>query len=105
MTPLARLLHRALERLLGRWREGPRTPARLVLTVEDFAAYHPGATREEWMLFAAKSIDGAYRAGYARGFEADARFGFGGRHPSPEFLADLEEGEGWRDSPPIRFYR
>lgn len=100
-TPFGRFVRHLLERLLDRWSEGPGTPSRLLEQADDFHALYPGATREEWATFATRAIDGAYRAGFVAGFETDVRTGFGRRHPSPEFLADLEE-PGWRNSPEFK---
>jgi hypothetical protein len=102
VTTLGRFLRRALERFLGLWREGPVTPSRFFEQVEDFRAFYPDATVDDWAGFAANLADNAYAAGYARGFEADLRQGFSHRHPSPSLIADTEE-PGWRDSPPVEF--
>ena len=102
MTPFARLCHHLLERFAGRWHEGPSTPQRLLDLPDGSLGFYPNATRDEWREFARRAIDNAYRAGFARGYEADLRQGFGRRYPSPDYLADVEEPD-WRDGPPISF--
>jgi hypothetical protein len=69
MTPVARLFRNAIEKLLGRFYEGPSAPERLSEQVVAFAVMNPGATREEWAIFATRLAVGSYRDGFTRGFE------------------------------------
>jgi hypothetical protein len=69
VTRFGRLVRNLIERWLKRYYEGPLPPRRLDQMVVVFANMHPKATRAEWVLFAARHADEAYRTGWVRGFE------------------------------------
>ena len=102
MTPLAKLARGILERLLGRFYEGPEPPARLGEMVVAFANDHPRATRGEWVWFCRQHAAECYRSGYTRGVERAER-DFWNAMPSvlPEEVAD-ELDPDWRWQPDIR---
>lgn len=58
-----------LEKMLGRWEEGPEPPQRVADMVIAFAGANPRATRKEWADFAAAHAGEAWRTGYFRGLE------------------------------------
>ena len=58
-----------IERLLGRYYEGPEPPRRLGQATRSFAKLHPGATVGEWVRFAETMAAESYRSGYIRGLE------------------------------------
>lgn len=99
MTPLARLVRKAAQKVAGVWYEGPKPPQRISKLVLDFAHLHPEATRREWVVFAAKLGQQCYRDGFTRGFENVER----DPDPSylelpPELVADAHD-EQWRARP------
>jgi hypothetical protein len=102
MTPVGRIFRNFLERLLGRFHEGPRLPARFLETAEDFRTRF-AATEKDWAAFAVGLAQAAYRDGYVRGFECSERWEKPwARTPTPDQIADAEE-EDWRSSPPHRW--
>lgn len=68
MTPVAKFFADLKEKLFGRYYEGPAAPQRLRFMVVEFAN-HTRATKEDWVEFATKLAEEAYRTGYQRGFE------------------------------------
>lgn len=73
MTPFGRWVRDKAEKLLERFYEGPEPPPRLREYAILFANGHRHATRAEWLEFAAELADEAYRSGYTRGYERQAR--------------------------------
>lgn len=69
MTPAARFFRNLLERLLGKYHEGPEPPVRLAEEARLFAVSFPGASSEEWERFASALAAKAYREAWTRGFE------------------------------------
>lgn len=93
----------ALERILGRYREGPRLPLRFVEVAERYWASSDERVPREWLAFAIGLASSAYRDGYVRGFESSERWERPwSSSPSPEDIADAEE-PGWRTTAPHRF--
>ncbi len=72
MSP-KRIVSDVLEKILGRFYEGQRTPRRFLEGPAAFAKAAPSASAAEWAAAAEQMIDDAYRAGYVRGLEADRR--------------------------------
>lgn len=68
-TRFKRFLRRWFERLLNEFYEGPTPPARIEQGVRVFAALNPGATVGDWVDFAARHAEEAYRSGHVRGLE------------------------------------
>lgn len=98
MTILARWARDLLERLLGRFREGPDTPRRLLEEPRLFRALSPEApTEEEWEAFAKRLIDFAYRQGYVRGFHWAERSWDGPEKDPGELLAELSADPAWAE--------
>ena len=97
MTPFARLLRNAAQKVAGVFYEGEQPPERLGQLVEDFAAWHPKAPPEEWKAFARGLAEEAYRTGYARGFERAERVP-GDALPQlpPELVADNIDPGWWQ---------
>lgn len=62
-----------LERMAGKFYEGPPVPVRFAETVQAFACANKHATREDWARFATRLAAGAYRDGFVRGYEWTAR--------------------------------
>ncbi len=87
MTRLSRFLRNLLERVLGRYYEGPRPPPRLAEEVRFFRAFKPLATPEEWERFAVSLAGRSYRDGFVRGNEWLER-SWEGPAVSPERLAE-----------------
>lgn len=73
MTVIRRKLRDILERLLGRFYEGPRPPPRIREEVGLFALMHPHASAEDWAEFAVRFAENCYRDGFVRGFEQSER--------------------------------
>lgn len=73
MNPVARFLRSTLERLAGVFYDGPEPPPRLRDEVLIFRLMHPGASLLEWVEFASTQAESAYRAGFTRGTEWQAR--------------------------------
>ena len=70
LSRLGRLFRDLLERLLGRYREGPEPPPRIAEEARFFRSLAREApTEEEWEAFAAGLADRAYRDGFTRGIE------------------------------------
>ena len=88
-------LARVIEKVLGRFYEGPSIPERFENGVVEFANRHPHATRKDWSLFALEHASNAYEAGYVRGVERSER---DYQHPvtAPEVIADALDPH-WRD--------
>ena len=61
------------EKLIGRYYEGPSPPVRLAEQVVAFGAGNPTASREEWAVFVTRLVQSAYRDGFTRGREWEAR--------------------------------
>jgi hypothetical protein len=76
-----------LEKLLGRFYEGPKMPLRLSDLVVAFANMYPRATRAEWVRFAQSHASVCYQAGYVRGIESSER-DYQEPETPPEVLAD-----------------
>jgi hypothetical protein len=101
MTFAKRLLVRLLERLLGKYEEGPTAPSRFGEVVLEYVRDCPRATRQEWVDFATRHACTAYREGYVRGYE------WCDRDPrrmepemEPEALMDVIDPAGeWRRNP------
>ncbi len=74
MTRLGRFFRNLLERLLDRFHEGPLPPVRIGEEVRLFAALHPDADKTDWIRFATRNANRAYRDGFTRGFEYSERF-------------------------------
>ena len=101
MTRFVALLHRAVERWLGRHYEGPEPPRRLAEIVRHFARLRPRAMQREWIEFAAEHARECYRTGYLRGLEWAER-DLDRREPTvdPEDLVRaLDPGGTWLDEP------
>lgn len=62
-------LRKMVERVLGRFYEGPEPSDRYAEQVFAFRRFYPRATAEEWASFASNLASNAYRDGYVRGFE------------------------------------
>lgn len=95
------VLNHFLEKMLGRYREGPNPPSRLDVMVDVYAAGNPNATVGEWAAFAKELAGEAYRSGYQRGYE------YIERDPEswmpdvpPEDVMDQFDPD-WRWSPPV----
>lgn len=88
-------LRNVVEKLLGRFYEGPTLPERFEHGVVEFANRHPNATRKEWATFAKEHASIAYEAGYVRGYERSERDYQHPRTP-PEAIADATDPQ-WRD--------
>lgn len=73
MTRLGRFVHRLLERLLDRWREGPDAPRRIREEALLYRHHYPNATHAEWERFAVRLAENAYRDAFVRGFEWNER--------------------------------
>lgn len=69
MRPLRTQARELLERMLGRFFEGPDAPERLEEHVELFRKLNPAASSREWASFATRLASTAYQDGYTRGFE------------------------------------
>lgn len=68
LTILGRFFRDLIEWLLGRFREGPETPPRLLEEPRLFRALASETpTEEEWEAFAQRLADHAYQAGFVRG--------------------------------------
>lgn len=93
MTRAGRFFRNLVERLLGRYYEGPPPPRRLEEQVRLFAVYYPRATRAEWTEFATRIAATAYRDGFVRGYEWQER-GWEGPRIDPEVLAE-ERSHDW----------
>lgn len=100
MTPFGKFLKNLAEKAVGRFYEGPEAPLRLRDMVTAFANDHPRATKGEWVEFAAKLAEEAYKSGYVRGFEYTERTFDWRDDVPPEVLADWidpswkEDGRG-----------
>jgi hypothetical protein len=96
MTILGRAVRRLLERLLGRWHEGPRPPRRYQDAARAYRLMRPYAQAEQWEAFAVALAERAYREGWMRGFEwAEREFPKGPElapaepdGPQPSFLLE-----------------
>lgn len=101
MTPLARAARNLVERVKGRFYEGPTPPTRLRDMAAAFANAHPRATRAEWLEFAARHAEEAYRSGHTRGVEWAER-DLERRDPATDPERRMyDEGHGfdWLDEP------
>ncbi len=58
-----------LERLLGRFKEGPPVPPRYAQSAQLFGVYNRGASAYEWRAFAVTLAQNAYRDGFMRGYQ------------------------------------
>lgn len=87
MTRAGRWLVRQLERLLGRYYEGPTPPRRLAEEARLFRVMYPCAGPDEWEAFAARLAASSYRDGFVRGFEWNER-DWSGPADDPERLAE-----------------
>jgi hypothetical protein len=101
VTPFAKFLKRASERLFGTFEEGPTPPARLRQMVVEFLNANPRLTRREVAEFAGQLADNCYRAGYARGWESTVRDPHAPwRALPPELVADAHDPD-WRWRPAL----
>jgi hypothetical protein len=101
VTPVARFIKKAAEKIASRYYEGPQPPERLLAQVGEFANLNPRATRAEWAEFARKLAAAAYRDGYQRGYEWVER----DEEPTykrlpPELIAEQDDPD-WQWSPPL----
>lgn len=95
LTPIARWLRRLWQRAFGTFYEGPSAPPRLRQMVRIFEEQHPFATRADYLDFAAKHAEEAYRTGYVRGLEWSERDVERAPEPvDPEQVLE-EERHGW----------
>jgi hypothetical protein len=62
-------LIRLLEKMLGRFKEGPPPPPRYAQSAQLFGVYHRGASAYEWRAFAVTLAENAYRDGFMRGYQ------------------------------------
>ena len=69
MTRAGRMFRNLLERLLGRYYEGPEPPQRIGQNVSAFATLNPRATVGDWMDFTTRYASECYRSGHVRGLE------------------------------------
>lgn len=68
MTLLARFIRDLLERLLGRFHEGPEPPKRITEQARLFRSLaRETPTEDEWEAFTVELAEAAYRDGYLRG--------------------------------------
>lgn len=74
MSPLRRMLVSALERVLGRYYEGPDTPERFAERARLFRIEHHNATPDEWEGFASRLAANAYGQGWLRGVQHRERW-------------------------------
>lgn len=70
---IGRALRATLERIIGRYYEGPEPPPRLAEEVVLFRAYNPHASQDAWAEFALRFARNAYRDGFVRGLEWQQR--------------------------------
>lgn len=89
MTRLGRLFRNLVERLLGRYYEGPEPPRSIGDEVRMFCHFYPTASRRQWEAFALRLAGNAYRSGFTRGLEWQER-GWEGPAIDPERLAEVE---------------
>lgn len=96
MTILSRWARDALERLLGRFHEGPDPPPRVAQEPRLFRAMAPEApTEEEWEEWAVAYGDRCYRAGFVRGMHWLER-SWDGPAVDPERVLEMEAHEADR---------
>lgn len=90
LTALGRFTRDLLERLLGRYREGPDPPPRLAEEARLFRLRSPAPpTEEEWEAFCSELADRAYRDGFVRGVHWLER-SWDGPSEDPEKILELE---------------
>jgi len=96
VTPLKKLVVTAMEKIIGRYYEGPEPPAYIDRMVAQFAQDAPKATRAQWTAFALGLAQEAYRTGYTRGYEYTERTD--DWHPAlpPDVIADMMDST-WKD--------
>lgn len=70
---VALFLRNVLERLMGRYYEGPAPPPRMFEEVLLFRRLHPDATADDWASFTTRLAEGAYRDGFIRCLERELR--------------------------------
>lgn len=87
MTRVGRLIRNLLERLAGKYYEGPAPPRRLYEEVRVFRAMYPLASPDEWQAFALRLAQGAYQDGFIRGREWEER-AWEGPEVDPEDLLE-----------------
>jgi hypothetical protein len=100
VTALRRLLIRVLERLLGRYYEGPEPPARAGEVVLEFCRLYPRATRQQWIDFVVEHSRLMWREGYVRGFEwAERDPDLEGAREPEELMRVIDPTGGWLERP------
>jgi hypothetical protein len=99
VTPLAKVLRNAWEKMFGTFNEGPKAPPRLAQLVTAFAAGNPKATRREWGDFAEALANQAYREGWTRGWERSERDPDYSK-PTTETVQEAQEQMSWIDEAP-----
>lgn len=70
---IGRVFRRALEKALGRWKEGPTPPGRMEWALEEFRTQNPDAGGEQWLEVARVAVRDAYAEGFIRGLEIVVR--------------------------------
>ena len=69
MTPFKKALRRLVEKMVGRFYEGPEPPPRIAEEVIAFRRLYPDASVNEWSAFTQRIAENSYRDGFVRGFE------------------------------------
>jgi hypothetical protein len=87
VTRLGRWLLHIVERVIGRYYEGPTPPRHVREEVRLFRVVHPHATADQWEEFAAMMAENCYRSGFVRGYEWQER-DWPGPEVEPEQLAE-----------------
>jgi hypothetical protein len=88
-TRIRNLFMRLVDKLSGRFYEGPSPPRRLNDSARLFKLMHPKATADEWEAFARRQAANAYRDGFVRGYGWQER-GWEGPAMEPERIAELQ---------------
>jgi hypothetical protein len=78
-----------VERRLGRFYEGPDVPLRYAEQAELFSRMNPAASWEIWKDYAITLAEAAYRDGFVRGLEHEARHG---TEPAPDPVLACRHG-------------
>jgi len=93
VSAIRRLVLRAIDRIAGRFYEGPDPPVRIAEQARLFLLANPGAGSVAWESFARELAGSAYRDGFTRGIEALARRKEPESFPSLDDAADRERHE------------
>lgn len=88
-------IRNALQRVAGTYHEGPDPPVRLAQAVEAFISMRPHATTQDWASFAAGHAAEAYRSGYLRGVEWQARSPRSADLAQRATAHEMAERHGW----------